>query len=71
MAARDLEITILRRGKREDVLDLNADPDNIPGMQAVLKGWLEGNRWHAGRWGEFSAEIRYAGESKVRARVRA
>lgn len=71
MPERNLDLTITRRGRKEDTLDLLADPNDIGTLQKVLKGWLEANKWHAGRWGEFEMEIRYAGEGKVRAKVRA
>lgn len=70
MARRDLEITMNRRGKPVESLDMNADPDNIPGLQAVLRGWLEGEGWDPKLWGQFAADIRYAGQGKIRRTVR-
>ena len=64
MPTRDLEIQIMRKGKPEGTLDMHADPDNIPGLQAILRGWLEGNGWSKGLWPQFSADVRLAGSSK-------
>lgn len=71
MPERNLELTVLRRGRKEDTLDLFADPADISALQKVLKGWLQANGWDKGRWPEFELEARHAGEGKVRAKVRA
>jgi hypothetical protein len=71
MAARDLEITINRKGRRADEFDVSTDPGDVSGLQAILRGWLEGHGWHAARWAEFSADVRIAGEYRVVRTVRA
>lgn len=71
MPERNLELTVLRNGRRQDVIDMFADPDDIPALEGRLRGWLSGNKWHESRWGEFEAEVRLAGEGKVRRKVRA
>jgi hypothetical protein len=71
MAKQSLELTILRKGRREDVIEVTADPDDVPVLQDSLRAWLTGNKWSAGRWGEFEAEVRRSGENKVLKKVRA
>ena len=71
MTARNLELEILRRGRHADDIDLHADPDDVAALKATLTGWLEGNGWAKGRWGEFELLVRFAGEYKVRRKVRA
>ena len=68
---RNLSLTVTRKGRTEDTLDLFADPDDIGALEKALKGWLTANKWAEGRWGEFELEARYSGEGKVRAKVRA
>lgn len=70
MAVRDLEITIQRRGKPVETVDVRADVNDVPGLRATLAGWLEGSRWDPKLWSQFSADVRHAGESKVRKTVR-
>lgn len=67
---RDLEITVQRKGKPVDRMDMRADPDNIPGLQAVLKDWLVGDGWSRGFWGQFSLAVRYAGSGRIQKTVR-
>jgi hypothetical protein len=71
MPKRNLDLTILRKGRTEDRLDLFADPDDVDTLEKTLRNWLVGNKWHAGRWGEFEMQVRYDGEGKVRRTVRA
>ena len=71
MAKRNLDLTVIRKGRTEDTIDMSADPADIGGLEKVLKGWLVANKWDKGRWGEFELEARHAGEGKVRAKVRA
>lgn len=71
MTARNLELEILRRGRHADDIDLHADPDDVGTLKDTLTGWLEGNGWAKGRWGEFELLVRHAGEYKVRRKVRA
>lgn len=66
---RNLSLTVTRKGRTEDTLDLFADPDDVSALEKVLKGWLEGHKWHAGRWGEFELLVRHDGEGKVRRKV--
>jgi len=71
MAKQSLELTILRKGRREAVISVVADPDDVPALRDSLQGWLAGNGWSRGRWGEFEAEVRRSGENKVLKKVRA
>jgi len=57
MARRDLEVTILRKGRREDQFAVSADPRNPADLRDILHAWLEGNRWDRGRWGEFTMDV--------------
>ena len=70
MPKRALDLEILRKGRREDVIEAEADPTNFSVLRDHLTGWLEGNGWDEGRWREFELAARHAGEGKVRARVR-
>lgn len=71
MGAIPLDVTILRKNRREAVLDVTADPGNPLDVREVLVSWLRGNGWDEGRWGEFVAEARAQGTGKVLATVRA
>ena len=71
MPKRNLNLTITRKGRTEDRLDLFADTDDVATLRDALTAWLKGNKWHAGRWGEFELLVRYDGEGKVRRTVRA
>jgi hypothetical protein len=66
----NLELEILRNGRHEDYLDVQADPENVNLLRGVVINWLQGHKWHEGRWTEFEALVRYAGEGKVRSKVR-
>ena len=66
-----LDITILRKNRRQDVLSVEGDPDDTGAMEKILKGWLDSNGWDKGRWSEFVAEARAQGSGKVLATVRA
>lgn len=71
MADRSLDVRILRRGRKQDEFNIQADPENAAAMRDELKNWLRGHGWtDERRWGEFEAEIRFADENKVRAKVR-
>ena len=70
MPARDLEVEIRRKGRREDIVDVTADPGNTAALQQFLRDWLAGNGWAEGLWRDFSADVRLAGEGKVRRTVR-
>lgn len=65
MAKQSLELTILRKGRREAVISVVADPDDVPALRDSLQGWLAGNGWSRGRWGEFEAEVRRADSGSV------
>jgi hypothetical protein len=71
MTARDLDATIYRKGRPEDTFDLLADPDDTGLLRDTLQGWLTGRKWSKGKWDQFELVVRYAGENKVRAKVRA
>jgi hypothetical protein len=71
MPKRDLDIAILRGNRQHDRFDVRADVADMGGLQGILTGWLEGNGWDKKLWPEFTAEVRHAGEGKVRRTVRA
>lgn len=66
-----LDLEVMRGNRHEDRLSVTADPENPAALREILTGWLEGNKWGRGRWHEFNMLVRYAGENKVRAKVRA
>lgn len=70
MPKRPLDLEILRKNRREAVVQAEADPTNHSVLRDHLKGWLTGNGWDEGRWGEFEMIARPAGEGKILARVR-
>jgi hypothetical protein len=70
MPKRPLDLEILRKNRREAVLETEADPANYSVLEDHLKGWLSGDGWDGGRWGEFEMIVRPAGEGKILARVR-
>ena len=67
---RELELEVTRKGRHVDYLDVNADPDDAGGLRKTLTGWLAGNGWDEALWGQFELLVRYAGEFKVRRKVR-
>lgn len=71
MAKRALELRIERKGRREDTLEVTADPDDTAALRDYLRGWLEGNKWDRGLWGQFELVAFAAGSWKKLARVRA
>jgi hypothetical protein len=69
---RALQVTVLRNGRRQDRFRVDADPRNQADLRAILTDWLEDNKWHRGRWGEFELDAREAdGGSRVNATVHA
>jgi hypothetical protein len=66
---RNLELTITRKGHKQDVIDLFADPDDVGALERALRGWLEGNKWAQGLWPQFAAEVRVDGAYKVARKV--
>jgi hypothetical protein len=60
---RALDIEVIRNGR-----PFGTDYD---ALRDALRGWLRGNKWDEGLWGQFEANVRYAGEGKIRAVVRA
>jgi hypothetical protein len=71
MAARPLEVHILRKGRKEDVLDVTADPADTIALRALLKDWLQGHGWAQGHWPDFELVAFDAGTWKRVAKVRA
>lgn len=67
---RALEVEVQRKGRNEASYELTADPDDTIALRAFLKDWLESNKWAPGHWGKFELLVRYAGEYKVRKRIR-
>ena len=71
MPTRDLEVEIMRSGRRAaGPFDLHADPDNRQALREYLVDWLTGEKWAPGHWGKFSMDVRIAGEWRVAKRVR-
>lgn len=71
MTSEPLDLRILRKGRKEDEQQLNADPADLDRLSAYLRGWLQGHKWHPGLWGQFEMEVRRAGRGKVITKVRA
>lgn len=75
MAARPLDLQVLRNGKPEgsarDHFQATADPEDLAGLSGRLRGWLAANHWHEKRWGEFELAVRESGASKLLVKVRA
>lgn len=70
MAERSLDFRVLRRNRKVAEFNIHADPENVKAMQDALGNWLDAQGWSKGLWGAFEAEVRFAGQGKVRARVR-
>jgi hypothetical protein len=66
-----LELTILRKGKPEDTIDVTADPADTGLLRQYLVDWLTGHKWSKARWPEFELVAREAGRYKQLAKVRA
>lgn len=69
MPALDLEV--YRKNRREDTFQATGDPAEPGWLQARLREWLAGHKWHPARWGEFELVARPAGKVKQLAKVRA
>lgn len=68
MVASKLDFEILRKGRPVDEITVHADPADTPKLQDTLAKWLESEGWDRRLWPQFSADVRLAGENKVRAR---
>lgn len=62
MAARSLDLRIMKNGFKYGEVTITADPNDTPALQATLKNWLEGRRWDKKLWNQFSAEVQYDGK---------
>jgi len=71
MAARALELEILRGSRHEATFDAHIDPDDTAALRQFLADWLTSNKWAPAKWGKFSLAVRHAGEYKVRKTIRA
>jgi hypothetical protein len=73
MAARPLDLEVVRRNRPAEGgrFTVTADIANVPALRAELHGWLSANGWGSGLWSQFEVRVRYAGENKIRATVRA
>jgi hypothetical protein len=70
MAKRALELRIERKGRRQDTLEITADPADTIGLRRLLTDWLEGEGWDRGLWPQFSMTIFAAGSWKKLGRVK-
>lgn len=70
VASRPLELEVQRNGRPVAGYDIEADPDDTISLTAFLRDWLTSNGWAPGHWGKFELAVRFAGEYKVRKRVR-
>jgi hypothetical protein len=70
MARQELEVEVRRRGRSADEFTVDADPANVSELRDVLRGWLDGNKWHPRLWGQFDLLVRFPGEAKIRRTVR-
>ena len=71
MSPRNLDAEVQRKGRRVDEFEVHADPADTAILRECLRDWLRGNKWGPGKWPEFEIVVRYAGENKIRAMVRA
>lgn len=71
MPARPLDVEVRHKGRREERFSVSADPANPAELQGILRQWLAGHKWHPAKWDEFDMLVRYAGEGKIRATIRA
>src|SRR5262249_58877629 len=65
MARQALEFRITRKGRHEATIEVEADPANPGELRQILTAWLEGERWHPGRWREFEAVAFEAGGAET------
>jgi hypothetical protein len=70
MTSQPLDVTIFRNGRKQDEIQVTADPANPAELRDVLEAWLSGNGWGAILWGQFELAARAAGKWKVLATVR-
>jgi hypothetical protein len=71
MAARPLDLEVLRKNRHEDTIQATGDPADAAWLQGRLREWLTGHKWQPSRWGEFELVARQAGKWKQLAKVRA
>lgn len=72
MPERALDVEVIRNGRPFGArFGITEDPADYDALRDALRGWLRGNKWDEGLWGQFEANVRYAGEGKIRAVVRA
>ena len=71
MTTQPLDIEIRRKGRREASFKATADPAVPKELRDILTGWLAGNGWDKGRWGEFQLTAFADGTWKKLATVRA
>lgn len=71
MAARALDLEVLRKGRPADSFSAHGDPEDMQWMQKRLAGWLTAGKWSKPLWADFEMTARDKGKSKVLAKVRA
>ena len=71
MAPRDLDLEVTHRGRHADEFSARCDPSDTASLSRMLRDWLAANGWAGARWGEFELLVRFAGEYRVRGKVRA
>jgi len=71
MAARALDLDVLRKNRHEDTFQVTGDADDSAWLQRQLRGWLQGHKWAESHWGEFELIARVAGRGDKLGKVRA
>ena len=71
MAARPLDLEVLRRNRPEDTFQVIGDADDKAWLAGQLRGWLSSQKWDPALWREFELVARPAGEWKQLGKVRA
>lgn len=71
MAARTLDLEVLRKNRLEDRFQVAGDPRDADWLRRRLREWLLGHKWSESLWGEFELIARNVGEWKQQAKVRA
>ena len=71
MTTQALDIEIHRKNRREAKFKATADPAVPKELRDILTGWLAGNKWDKGLWGQFELTAFADGTWKKLATVRA
>lgn len=62
MADQNLDLTVLRNGRREDRFQVRGDPQDLKWLAGRLTGWLQGHRWNEKTWLQFEIHANEPGQ---------